>query len=130
MNKSKRENGLLSRFRIFTHQIIFEAETPGGKLFDVLLIFGILLSVLIVILDSIKALHAQLGGIFYLLEWSFTIGFTIEYFLRIFSIGKPVKYMFSFFGIVDLLAVLPTYISLFFPGSQFLGVVRVLRVLW
>lgn len=111
------------------HTIIFEADTPAGKWFDVALILCILVSVLVVMLDSVAAINAEYGQILYTLEWFFTIIFTIEYVLRLSCIGKPSVYAGSFYGIVDLLAVLPTYISLIVPGSRYLLVIRLLRVL-
>jgi len=119
----------LARKRFRLHEIIFEAETPAGKLFDLLLIISIMMSTCVVLIDSIKDINELYGKYLYVLEWTFTIIFTMEYGLRIFCTGKPLGYIFSFFGIVDFLAILPTYISLFFPGSQYLGVVRVLRLL-
>ena len=103
--------------REILREVIFEADTPAGKLFDVVLIIAILLSVGVVMLDSIKSLQEEWGHTFYALEWVFTILFTIEYILRLYCIGKPSKYAFSFFGIIDLLAILPTYISLFIPAD-------------
>ena len=129
MNESRNSKKFLAKERLLLHEIIFEAETPAGKLFDLLLIISIFLSIFVVMLDSMKDINEIYGEYLYILEWTFTIIFTMEYALRIFCIGKPVRYIFSFFGIVDLLAILPTYISLLFPGSQFLGVVRVLRLL-
>ncbi len=119
----------LSKHRQKIHQIIFEAETPAGKLFDVLLMVTILLSVLVVMLDSLKQISQVYGHYLYFLEWAFTGIFLIEYLLRVYSTGKPIRYIISFFGIVDLLAILPTFISLFLPGSKYLGVIRLLRVL-
>ncbi len=119
----------VSVLRIRLHEIIFEADTRLGKLFDLLLILSIFISVLVVMLDSVASLHAAYGTLFYALEWFFTILFTIEYILRLVSVGRPWMYAKSFFGIVDLLAVLPTYLSLLFPGSQYLIVIRLLRVL-
>ena len=118
-------NGL--RNRIYT--IIFESDTPAGKFFDEALIVTIMLSVIVVMLDSVSAVNASYGDLLHSLEWMFTILFTIEYFLRLISIGRPVRYATSFFGIVDLLAILPTYLSLFLPGTHYLVVVRVLRLL-
>lgn len=115
--------------REILREVIFEADTPAGKLFDVVLIIAILLSVGVVMLDSIKSLQEEWGHTFYALEWVFTILFTIEYILRLYCIGKPSKYAFSFFGIIDLLAILPTYISLFIPGTRYIAIVRILRVL-
>ncbi len=111
------------------HEIIFEADTPAGKRFDIILIVGIVLSVLAVMLDSVGAVRNEYGDILFLLEWGFTLLFTTEYFLRLYCVGRPHLYASSFYGIVDLLAILPTYISLILPGSQFLLVIRILRVL-
>lgn len=110
-------------------EIIFEADTKAGKLFDVLLIISILLSVAVVLLDSVKSINRVYGDVFYILEWFFTILFTIEYALRLICIGKPLRYAGSFYGIVDLLAILPTYLSIIFPGGHYLTVIRILRVL-
>ena len=110
-------------------EIIFEADTPAGKWFDVALIICILLSVVTVMLDSVSSVRAKYGELLYAGEWFFTILFTVEYIFRLLCIGKPIRYAVSFFGIVDLLAVLPTYMSLLFFGSRYLLVVRVLRVL-
>lgn len=109
--------------------IIFEADTPAGKAFDVALIVSIASSVLAVCLDSVPYLHARFQGSFNLIEWTFTILFTIEYFLRLWSVRSPTYYARSFYGIVDLAAILPTYLSLFYTGAEFLVVVRLLRVL-
>lgn len=116
-------------WRRVLHEVIFEADTPAGKWFDVILIISIILSVLVVMLDSMALVHDAHGDTLYKIEWIFTILFSIEYVLRIFSVGKPVRYVTSFFGIIDFLAIVPTYLSLVIPGSQFLIVIRVLRVL-
>jgi len=110
-------------------EIIFEADTPAGKGFDLALIVVILLSVLTVMLDSVGSIRARHGQLLYALEWGFTLVFTVEYILRLLCVGRPVRYAVSFFGIVDLLAILPTYLSLLIFGSRYLAVVRVLRVL-
>ena len=109
--------------------IIFGTDTWGGKLFDVTLIFTIILSIVLVLTDSIKEYHQEYGEIFYVLELIITLFFTIEYFLRIYCIRRPASYIFSFYGIIDFLALIPTYISLIFPGAEVLSVIRVLRVL-
>jgi voltage-gated potassium channel len=116
-------------WRTWLHEIIFEADTTAGKLFDISLIISIILSVIAVMLDSIKAIHSGYGDILYLIEWFFTILFTIEYILRLTCVGQPIQYATSFFGMVDLLAILPTYFSILFPGTQYLLVIRLLRVL-
>jgi voltage-gated potassium channel len=111
------------------HTIIFEADTFGGRLFDTTLITLIGLSVAVVMLESVASVRAKYGEILNVLEWVFTILFTIEYILRLISVGNAAKYAFSFFGIVDLLATLPTYLSLILPGTQYLLSIRVLRLL-
>jgi len=116
-------------WRLRLHEVIFEADTPAGKTFDVLLIGSILLSVAVVMLDSVAVFQRSYGAAFYLLEWLFTILFTVEYVLRLLSVGRPLAYARSFFGVVDLMAILPTYASLLIPGSQYLIVIRILRIL-
>lgn len=111
------------------HEVIFEADTFAGRAFDLILILSIGLSVLAVVADSVASIHYRWADTLYLTEWFFTILFTIEYILRIVSVKQPSRYIFSFFGLVDLLAILPTYISLVVPGSQYLLVIRTLRVL-
>jgi voltage-gated potassium channel len=123
------KNNLKSDWRLKIHEIIFEADTRAGKLFDIILIISIVLSIIIVMLDSIAIVNKEYGKILYILEWIFTLLFTIEYFLRLITVGKPFKYASSFFGIVDLLAVLPTYFSLLLPGSQYFLVIRIFRLL-
>jgi voltage-gated potassium channel len=117
------------RWRDTLFEIIFEADTPAGKWFDIILIICILLSVLTVMLDSVSSINAQYGKLLYTVEWFFTILFTIEYIFRLICVGKPIRYAVSFYGIIDLLAILPTYMSLVFISSRYLSVVRVLRVL-
>jgi len=116
-------------FRSRLHEIIFEADTTAGKLFDIGLLVSIILSVLVVMLDSVKPINIRFGNIYFLLEWVFTLFFTIEYILRIYCVRKPMSYITSFYGIVDVLAIAPTYLSLVLPGSQYLLVIRLLRVL-
>ena len=111
------------------YEIIFESDTPAGKGFDLLLIISILFSVVVVFFDSVEYYNERFGTLLYILEWFFTILFTMEYFLRIYCIGKPVLYIRSFFGIIDLLAILPTYLSIFVPASRYLSVIRIVRVL-
>ena len=125
----KKTSGNRNPWRSKIHEIIFEADTRLGKSFDILLIISILASVLIVMLDSVESINADYGEFLYKAEWIFTILFSIEYILRLISVGKPLKYATSFFGIIDLLAVLPTYLSIIFPGSQYFMVIRILRVL-
>ncbi|EKB48526.1 ion transporter [Cecembia lonarensis] len=109
--------------------IVFEHDDRASKTFDVVLLVAILLSVGIVILDSVKELHDAYGTYFYVLEWAFTILFTIEYGLRLWLSKRKLGYIFSFYGLVDLLAIIPTYLSIFFINTQFLVVIRSLRLL-
>ena len=118
-----------AHWRDAIHEIIIEADTPAGKLFDVVLISLILLSVLVVMLESVATIEARHGSFLRAAEWFFTIAFTIEYILRLVSVDRPAKYAKSFFGVVDLLAIIPTYLSVLVPGTQFLIVIRLLRIL-
>lgn len=110
-------------------KIIFEAETTLGKRFDVLLIILILLSIIAVMLESVEPIQTKLGSILTILEWVITITFTIEYIVRIIIVHNSFKFITSFFGIIDLLSCLPTYIGLFVSGTQGLMVIRALRLL-
>ena len=116
-------------WRTLLHEIIFEADTPVGKAFDIVLIWSIIISVMTVVLESVTGFRNAYGKVFYTIEWFFTILFTIEYFLRLISLSRPLRYAISFFGVVDLLAVIPTYLSIFIPGSHYLLSVRILRLL-
>lgn len=109
--------------------IVFHHESAPARNFDVVLIVAILASVVVVILDSEAGLQARWSDVFYAIEWGFTLLFTAEYVLRLMLVRRPLRYAGSFFGIIDLLSILPTYLSLLFAGSQFLLVVRILRVL-
>lgn len=111
------------------HDIIFEAETPAGKAFDIGLIICILLSILIITLESVEEIGNKYGRILYGLEWFFNIIFSIEYCLRIWTVAKKRNYIFSFFGIVDLLSILPTYLSLIMTGASSLLIIRSLRLI-
>jgi voltage-gated potassium channel len=111
------------------YEIIFEADTPTGKFFDVSLLILIVLSVIVVLVDSVAGIHSKYGDVLLIAEWCFTVLFTIEYLLRILTSHRPSKYIFSFYGIIDLLAILPTYLSLVLAGSQYLLVIRMLRLL-
>ena len=111
------------------HETIFEANTRKGKLFDVMLLIFIVLSILAVMLDSVEELHKKYGTALFVLEWVFTIVFSIEYILRIISLRKPILYMFSFLGVIDLLAIIPMFLSLLLVGAQSLLVLRALRLL-
>lgn len=111
------------------HVVIEGTDTPTGKFFDVVLLIAIALSVAVVMLDSVLILRLEYGELFFYAEWFFTILFTIEYVLRLYSAPNRRRYAFSFFGVIDLLALLPSYLSLFFVGTQYLLVVRILRIL-
>lgn len=111
------------------HEIIFEADTKAGKAFDVALLVLIVLSVVLVMLESIEAYQIAYGYYFVILEWILTIFFTGEYILRLICVYKPTKYIFSFFGIVDLISILPNYAALFFGASPYLATIRALRLM-
>jgi voltage-gated potassium channel len=111
------------------HITIYGTNTFEGKLFDIVLLFLIFLSVLLVMLESVETLDAKYHTFLHVAEWVITIFFTIEYIFRIISIKKPSTYIFSFYGIIDLIAALPMYLAIFIPGSQILSVVRALRLL-
>lgn len=110
-------------------EIIFEAETPEGRLFDVALLWCIALSVLAVMLESVESIRRDFGPQLDVLEWVFTAVFTIEYVMRLWTSRRPATYARSFYGVVDLVSILPSYLELFFAGTQVLLVVRVLRLL-
>jgi voltage-gated potassium channel len=109
--------------------IIFEADTPAGKAFDVALILAILASVMVVMLESVASIREEYGATLWAAEWAFTILFTCEYLLRLVCTRRPVVYARSFFGMVDLLSILPTYLVVLFPSARYLMVIRVLRLL-
>jgi voltage-gated potassium channel len=111
------------------HEIIFEADTPAGRAFDIALLVMIILSIVAVMLETIAAIDTRYGPLLRAFEWTVTILFTVEYCLRLYCVGSPRHYARSFFGIVDLLAILPTYLSLIIPGAQSFLVIRVLRLL-
>ncbi|MBT8187372.1 MAG: ion transporter [Croceitalea sp.] len=111
------------------HEIIYGTHTPAGKLFDIILLVVIVYSIIIVMLESVPRYDVRFHSFFNISEWVVTILFTIEYILRIVAINKPKKYIFSFFGIIDLLSTIPKYLSIFLVGSQYLTAFRVLRLL-
>jgi voltage-gated potassium channel len=119
----------LTHLRNRIHIIVEGTDTRLGKLFDIVLLIAILASVGVVMLDSVLYMRLQYGTLFFYAEWFFTILFTIEYMLRLLSAPNRFRYVFSFFGIVDLLSVLPSYLSLIFGGVQYLLVIRILRIL-
>ncbi len=111
------------------HEVIFEADTPAGKVFDVLLLVAIVLSVLVVMLESMQGWSASMKQLFITLEWVFTALFSVEYALRLYATLKPLRYATSFYGVIDLLSILPTFLSLIFSGSQYFTLIRALRLL-
>lgn len=111
------------------YTVIFGTETPAGRRFDLALILAILLSMVVLLLDSIGSIRAQYGPVLYWLEWAFTLLFTLEFVLRVYCAQSRLGYLRSFYGIIDLLAVLPTYLAILMPGASFLLMVRLLRVL-
>ncbi len=112
-----------------TYEVIFRADSTAGKAFDVILLVVIVCSVLVVMLESVTTIGLRFHQVLYTLEWVFTILFTAEYILRLYSSPRPGKYARSFFGIIDLMAVVPTYLSLIFSGTQMLLVIRIFRLL-
>ena len=116
-------------WRLKVYTVIFEADTRAGRLFDLVLIGLILASVGVVMLDSIAEVHARYSALFNVLEWVFTIAFTVEYIARLACVRRPLRYAQSGFGIIDLLALLPTYLAILVPGLHALIDVRVLRLL-
>lgn len=115
------------RARLFV--IVFGDETPPGRAFDLLLIAAIFTSIVVAIADSVPDIHLRYGSILYALEWTFTIIFTVEYTLRLMIVRHPWRYARSFYGVIDILAVLPTYLAIITPGVQFFIFLRVLRIL-
>ncbi|CAH0312543.1 Cyclic nucleotide-gated potassium channel mll3241 [Massilia sp. Bi118] len=115
------------RRRMF--DVIFEADTPAGRRFDIALVFAIMLSILVVVLDSVPGLHSEYGKTLNLVEWGFTVLFSIEYLARVICVQRPWRYATGFYGVIDLLAVLPTYFSLLVPGSNLFLDIRILRLL-
>ena len=119
----------LAPWRLKLNDIIFGAESPAGKGFDVILIVAILLSVTAVMLESVTYVRNHYGDWLFATEWFFTIAFTLEYGLRLLSVRHPWRYATSFYGVVDLLSIIPTYLSILIPGTNSLLVIRILRIL-
>jgi len=124
MSKSSKTN-----WRTKLHDIIYEADTPSGKLFDVILLITIIASILLVMLESVKSIDSKYHNFLNISEWVITILFSLEYIARIITVKKPAKYIFSFYGIIDLLSTIPKYISLVFGGVHALAALRALRLL-
>ena len=123
------EDNNTKSFKQKVHKIIFEADTVNGKLFDVILLVAILLSIIGVMLESVDEIDKKYHELIMVFEWGFTILFTIEYFFRIYAVNRPFKYIFSFMGIVDLLAIIPTYLIFILPAAHSLSVVRAIRLI-
>jgi len=123
------ENNNTNSFRQKIHEIIFEADTTSGKLFDIILLTAILLSIVGVMLESVYEIDRKYHELIIAFEWGFTILFTIEYFFRIYAVNRPFKYIFSFMGIVDLLAIIPTYLIFILPAAHSLSVIRAIRLI-
>ena len=124
-----KEENKLAPWKNKLHEIIYEADTPMGKLFDIILFIIIIFSVLLIMLESVKSIDARYHRILLTLEWVVTIFFTIEYIARIICIKKPKSYIFSFYGIIDFLSTIPLYLSYIFVGSQVFLAVRAFRLL-
>lgn len=118
-----------SRWRARLHEVIFEADTPAGRAFDVCLLIAILVSVIAVMLESVAGIRREYGGVLRAVEWTLTVAFTIEYALRLLAVDRPWRYARSLFGLADLLAVVPTYLALVLPEAQSLMVIRAIRLL-
>ena len=118
-----------SRWRARLHEVIFEADTPAGRAFDVCLLVAILVSVVAVMLESVASIRREYGGVLQAVEWTLTVAFTIEYVLRLVAVDRPWHYARSLFGLADFLAVVPTYLALVLPAAQGLMVIRAIRLL-
>lgn len=129
MNNADSEHRSLRPWQQSIHTLIFEAETKSGRLFDIMLLWTILFSIVAVLLESVESIRSEYGTEIRIVEWGFTFIFTLEYVLRIVSVARPKAFIFSFWGIVDLLAILPSYLSFFISGSHFLLIIRCLRLL-
>ncbi|MBE7173967.1 MAG: ion transporter [Williamsia sp.] len=123
------EKPVEKNWRLRLHEVIYESNTLAGKSFDVALLVCILASILIVMLDSVAVYHKRYGHLFFVLEWVFTGLFTLEYLLRLVCIRRPLRYVFSVLGLIDLLAIIPSYMSVFYAGAQSFLVLRGLRLL-
>ena len=120
---------LKTNWKTKLHEIIYEADTPAGKLFDIVLLFVIIASIVLVMLESVKSINDSYHDLLNILEWAITILFSVEYIARIVSVQKPIKYITSFYGVIDLLSTIPKYLSLIFAGTHALVALRALRLL-
>lgn len=123
------EKKTIPHWKFKLHEIIYEADTPAGRFFDIAILIVIILSVVLVMMESVSSLLYQYAWEFYVAEWIITAIFTVEYILRIIAINKPRRYIFSFYGLVDLLSTLPSYIAFIFGGANLLFAIRALRLL-
>ncbi len=123
------QNHLGNSFRDRLWRVIFLSDTKSGRAFDIVLLWLIGISVIVVMLESVPSLEAKHGDLFRTIEWGFTILFTIEYFTRVWVVRRKADYVLSFFGVIDILSLIPTYLTLIFVGSQYLLVIRILRLL-
>ncbi|MGB1102702.1 MAG: ion transporter [Crocinitomicaceae bacterium] len=129
MGQENKNTDALRPWQKKLHVVIFEADTKAGKQFDWILLGAILLSILVVMLESVPEYAEAYGTWFTGIEWGLTILFSIEYMLRILSVKRPVTYILSFYGLVDLMSIVPTYLGLFFTGTHSLAIIRSLRLL-
>ena len=123
------DNKPTNSWRKRIHEIIYEADTKAGKNFDILLLITIIISVILVVLESVETINLKYSVFLNLCEWVITILFSLEYIMRIICVKKPLKYIFSFYGIIDLLSTIPKYISLFIVGTQSIATLRALRLM-
>jgi voltage-gated potassium channel len=119
----------LSALQLKLHELIYEADTRAGKIFDLALVVCIVLSSAVVMLDSVRSIKDIYGNALSIADWFFTIIFTIEYALRIYCVGRPAGYIFSVYGLIDLFSILPSYLSLLFPGTHYFSIIRIFRTL-
>ena len=124
----KMEKSKLNRRKERIFEVIFESDTFSGKLFNIILLFVILLSVALVMMESVEAINRRYHKVLVVLEWVITALFTVEYALRLYSVRKPWRYFFSFYGVIDLLSILPTYLGIIYPSSKYLSSIRILRL--
>jgi len=129
MSEKNTKEKVLKPWQNKMHEIIYEAYTPAGKLFDVILLVLILVSIAAVMLESVPFIDKKYGSILIVIEWIITVLFTLEYIARLLCIQKPVRYILSFYGIVDLLSILPSYLGLFVSSTHSLTIIRTLRLL-
>jgi len=128
-NKPSPNSIIPEKFREKLHTVIYEADTPAGKLFDISLLIVIFISIIAVMLESVASIKVVYGQQLTIIEWAVTVLFTLEYLVRLIAVKRPLRYIISFYGIIDLLATLPMYLSLLFPGTGFFVAIRAIRLL-